>query len=59
MKLILQIKDVGVVEWHVMAISAKNDQVVLEDNASVSITSSRSLALYVIDHCLSSSAHHW
>ena len=45
--LVVEVKDVGVVEWHVVTITSKHDQVVLEDDASMAVSGRGPLALNV------------
>ena len=49
MDLVAEVEDVGVIERHVVTVASEHDQVVLEDHASVAISSRWSLSLHVED----------
>ena len=56
--LIAQIEHIRVIEGHVMAIAAENNEVVLEDDACVAVSGGWALTLHVEDLGFSCAAHH-
>ena len=56
--LVAKIEDIAVIEGHVMAITAENKKMILEDHARVAVPGSRPLPLHVEDLGLVRSAHH-
>ena len=54
----MQVKDIRVIEGHVVAITAEDNKMILEDHASVTVPGSRPLSLDVEDLGLIRTAHH-
>ena len=47
--LICQVEDITVIEWHVVTVTTKDNQVILVDKASMTVSCCWSLAFNVID----------
>ena len=56
--LVAKIEDIAVIEGHVVAITAEDKKMILEDHACVAVPGSRPLPLHVEDLGLVRSAHH-
>ena len=58
MQLVTQVEDIAVVEWHVVAITSKHNQLVLKDHSCVAVASRRPFAFDVMNLSFTLSAEH-
>ena len=59
LQLVTQVEDTAVVEWHVVSITSKHNQLVLEDHSCVTVASCRPFAFDVMNLSFTLSAEHW
>ena len=56
--LVAEIEDIAVIEGHVVTITTKDNKMILEDHASVTVPGGRPLSLDMKDLGLIRTAHH-